>query len=55
MFLGAPIASGVAECDEGAVADLLCDLMHYCDATKQDFDTQLTRALGHYAAETEED
>ena len=41
--------------DEDAVADLLCDLMHYCDATKQYFNEELTRALSHYAAETEGD
>lgn len=39
---------------EDALSDLLCDLMHLCDrdAKLGDFESQLRRARGHYAAET---
>jgi hypothetical protein len=38
---------------EDAVADLLCDLMHFCDRHDGfDFAADLNRAQGHYAAET---
>lgn len=38
---------------EDAVADLLCDLMHYCNLRKDDvdFDAELDRARGHYKEE----
>jgi hypothetical protein len=37
---------------EDAVADLLCDLMHWCDRNGQGFGRELARAQDHYAAET---
>lgn len=37
---------------EDAVADLLADLMHYCDYHDLDFDNELRRAQGHYEPET---
>jgi hypothetical protein len=39
--------------DGDAVADLLCDLMHFCDRRKFVFNNELERARWHYAAETE--
>ena len=33
------------------IGDLLCDIIHLCDAAKLDFDQLLDRARGHYAAE----
>ena len=42
-------------CDhEDGLGDLLCDLMHWADASKFDFDAALDRARFHYAAEIEE-
>lgn len=38
--------------DEDAIADLLSDLMHLCDDTKQNFTHQLVRARGMYHDET---
>lgn len=35
-----------------ALKDLLCDLMHWCDREKQDFNVALDAARHHYAAET---
>jgi hypothetical protein len=35
-----------------AVADLLADLMHFCDRERFDFAEQLDQARRHYAAET---
>jgi hypothetical protein len=37
-----------------AVADLLCDLMHFCDRENFNFDKKLDRARMHYKAETTE-
>ena len=37
--------------DGDAVCDLLCDLMHFCSMTAQDFDAELERARGHHDAE----
>ena len=37
-----------------SVQDLLCDLMHYCDIMKLDFDELLENARGHYKEELEE-
>jgi hypothetical protein len=39
---------------EDAVADLLCDLMHFCDRESFDFGKELDRARMHYQAETTE-
>ena len=39
--------------DSDAVADLLCDLMHFCDRRKIMFGNELARARWHYIAETE--
>lgn len=38
---------------EDALADLLCDLMHWADREPVDFDAELARARFHYNAETE--
>lgn len=38
--------------DEDAVADLLADLMHFCDRDGYDFDAELARARMHYTEET---
>jgi hypothetical protein len=38
--------------DEDSVADLLCDLMHWCDRDDVDFDAALSSARMHYEAET---
>lgn len=39
--------------DQGdAVADLLADLMHYCDRHGMDFSHELARAEQHYGEET---
>jgi hypothetical protein len=40
---------------EDALGDLLCDLMHWADRTKFDFDAALVRARMHYEAETAPD
>jgi hypothetical protein len=37
---------------EDALGDLLCDLMHWSDRNNYDFDLALSRAHGHYEAET---
>jgi hypothetical protein len=37
---------------EDAVADLLCDLMHWCDRNMFDFDRELERGKNHYEEET---
>jgi hypothetical protein len=37
---------------EDALADLLGDLMHWCDRDNFDFEAALFRARGHYRAET---
>lgn len=37
---------------EDALADLLCDLMHMAHRDGQDFATELSRAFGHFEAET---
>lgn len=37
---------------QDAVADLLCDLRHWCDRKGFNFDKQSERALHHYLAET---
>ena len=37
---------------EDALADLLCDLMHWADRANFDFDAALFRARFHYDAET---
>ena len=39
---------------EDAVADLLCDLIHFCDRESFNFDKELDRARMHYQAETTE-
>jgi hypothetical protein len=38
--------------DEDALADLLCDLMHWCDRNASDFETCMSTARMHYEAET---
>ena len=38
---------------EDVVGDLLTDLMHWCDRHRHDFALALSRAEGHYAAETD--
>jgi hypothetical protein len=38
-----------------ALADLLCDLMHWCDREALEFEGELRRASGHYLAETSEE
>jgi len=38
---------------EDAMADLLCDLMHYCDRRDLLFHQELTRAYGYYFEETD--
>ena len=39
-------------CDcEDCLADLLCDLMHWCDKCRVGFEGELYRARCHYAAE----
>jgi hypothetical protein len=43
-------------CDvEDALADLLCDLMHWADRHDQDFSEECRRAIGHYEAEVEDE
>lgn len=37
---------------EDAVADLLADLMHYCDRHAFDFEAELAQGRQHYEAET---
>ena len=40
-------------CDrEDALADMLCDLMHWCDRNGLDFARQVERAEYHYQCET---
>lgn len=41
--------------DEDALADLLCDLMHWADWKKQDFKAAMSRGEGHYRVELKED
>ena len=38
---------------EDALADLLCDLMHWADVYGQDFDRELSRATDYYSEETD--
>jgi hypothetical protein len=38
--------------DDDALGDLLCDLMHWCDRNRCNFDAALSRAQMHYEAET---
>lgn len=45
-------ACGVSK--DSAICDLLADLRHWADANGVDFDDELNRANGHYAAEIEE-
>lgn len=40
---------------EDAAADLLCDLMHWCDANGFDFETELDQARDHYDYESKHD
>jgi hypothetical protein len=37
---------------EDSLGDLLADLMHWSDRNNYDFDAALSRARGHYEAET---
>lgn len=37
---------------DDALADLLCDLMHWCDRNDFDFDAAMSIARMHYDAET---
>jgi hypothetical protein len=37
---------------EDAAADMICDLMHFCDREGFDFDKEYARARMHYEAET---
>jgi hypothetical protein len=37
---------------EDAVSDLLCNLRHYCDRKKLDFNVELQKAMQSYAEET---
>lgn len=37
---------------EDAVSDLLCNLMHYCDRNRLDFNAELSRAQTSYVEET---
>ena len=37
---------------EGALADLLTDILHWCDRQPVSFDRELARARDHYEAET---
>lgn len=41
--------------EDDAVADLLADLMHYCDFNGLDFEAELARAERNYQGETWED
>lgn len=56
MWAGAAIDTLMAEtnCSHGeeALGDLLCDLMHWADRNKLDFDDMLRRAQNNYEAET---
>jgi hypothetical protein len=38
--------------DEDALCDLLCDLMHWADRHRQDFEAALERGRDHYQVET---
>lgn len=40
--------------DEDALADLLCDLMHWARESNQSFHLELCRAVTHYEAETDD-
>lgn len=43
----------VAGCDlEDAVADLLCDIRHWCDRNGVEFIDEYDRAARHYSSET---
>jgi hypothetical protein len=41
--------------EEDAVADLLCDLMHFCDRHGLEFRDELARGEGNYEEETGEE
>lgn len=41
--------------EEGAVGDLLCNLMHFCDRAGVDFLSEMGRAVQHYEQETSND
>src|ERR1700676_3318566 len=41
--------------NDDAPADLICDLMHWCDRHEHDFDQALSLARMHYEAETSDD
>lgn len=46
----------VTRCDRyDAVADLLCDLRHWCDRNGMSFMEEFGRAMGHYKEETTEE
>lgn len=45
--------TGCDDCD--AIPDLLCDLMHLCDAHGADFAKELERAVSSYKVEVKED
>jgi hypothetical protein len=54
-WAGAALATFITQTgtdEEDAVGDLLGDLMHWCDRNNYDFEAALTRARGHYEAET---
>ena len=38
--------------DGDALCDLLCDFMHWCDRSGEDFAAEMRRAAMHYEAET---
>jgi len=40
---------------EDALADLLCDLMHWARQERADFDLELSRAKGHFEEESDEE
>jgi hypothetical protein len=44
------LATGTDDAD--ALGDLLADLMHWADRNDYDFEAALSRAQGHYEAET---
>ena len=45
----------LTDCDwQDCLGDLLCDLMHWADASHFDFDAALDRARMHYNAEIAE-
>jgi hypothetical protein len=44
-----------SRCDfEDSLGDLLCDLMHWADANKFDFEAALFRAQSHHEAEAQD-